>query len=392
MSNPQTVSQMFPSNINYGDQVFIVMPSLPTPLGPSIVMGVNENGYVFVNTGTIDGGDPYIIDLPTGPPTSGYSSTNPQPVLNNAQIMLRRVNDSSQRVWYTHASDALVGTDYPNSGTGSPLFLITIQNNSTNGIPITYSNTFTLTSMYNNAYVNVKTNTAPDNGNLTVDDTTSNPPYNIFSFLFGSYTIAQLQCCTNNPAYGSTFCGQYYGNSLTGSCDNILTSYCSSVLTNDPNCGCLLPANNYVVNNQSYPPCIDNRCYNTTNAYQTSTSYNAACNVANCNSLANNLSGSNINQSAFTKYCGSVANPPSIPSQPSSQSSSSQPSTSNPPSTPSSQSSSSQPSSQSSSSQPSSQSSTQILQNKYLWIGAGAFTLLIILIILVILLVKNKKS
>lgn len=380
MSNPQTVSQMFPNNVNYGDQVFIVMPLLPPPLGPSIVMGVNENGYVFVNTGTITSGDPYIIDLSTGPPSGGYSSSNPQPVLNNAQIMLRRVNDSLQRVWYTHASNALVGTDYPNSGTGSPLFVITLQNNSTSGEPITYRSMFTLNSIYNNAYINVKTNTAPDNGNLVVDNKTLNPPYDTFSFLYGSFTTAQLQCCTNNPAYGSTFCGEYYGDSLTGSCDGILTSYCSSVLTTDPNCGCLLPASNYVINNQSYPPCIDNRCYNITGAYQTSTTYNAPCSVSNCNSLESNLSGSNINQTAFVKYCGSqISAPPSTlpPNAPS-----------NPPSSPPS----SSPPSTSSGIPTSPQSSSGILQNKYLWFGTGAVIFLIILIILIILLVKNKKS
>ncbi|XWV26466.1 putative virion-associated membrane protein [Tupanvirus soda lake] len=300
-SSSQVASNIFPQYVSYGDILFIVLPLVPT--GGFIVNGLSLDGqYISAIQGDISLGDPYVIDPPSGPPIT--QPATPQPVNNNARIRLRRYNSSNQAVWYNKPHKLNLELTTADINDDNAIWTITLQNSTSSDLPITYQSQFSLQN-YNNEYINLNITQSPSNGNFIVDTGLSGSGhYGTFSFLYGPLSAAQLQCCTNNPAYGN-FCGSYQGNQTTGLCDTILTNYCNIVAMADINCGCLLPSSYYMLpDDQSYPECIDTRCYNVDTAYKTSTQVKTPCDVTICNDVDGDNIFQNISQNAINQYCG----------------------------------------------------------------------------------------
>ncbi|XWV25206.1 putative virion-associated membrane protein [Tupanvirus deep ocean] len=308
MSSPppaaQIASSMFPQYVSYGDIVFIVLPLIPSSDG-YIINGLAEDGiHVSAIQGDISNGDPYIIDQPSGPPTS--QAIVPQPIYNNSQIRLRRYNSGNQGVWVNASDDNSLQVATASANDDHATWTIVLENATSSDQPITYQDRFSLRNAYRNQYVNLNTTWSSINGNMEVDDGLSGSnPYGTFSFLYGPQSMAQLQCCTNNTAYGN-FCGVYQGSRASGLCDIILPNYCASVAMADPNCGCLLPPSYYTLPNsdQSYPECIDTRCYHVDTAYKTSIQVKTPCEVTICNDVDDGDNFRNISQNAINQYCG----------------------------------------------------------------------------------------
>lgn len=358
----QVASQMIPSSVNYGDTVFIVMPLIPT--GKQIAYGSGDGKHVSMGSPTsITSGDPYIIDPVTGP--QNPPPTTPVSVTNNSLIRLRRVNDPNQSVWYNASGDDKVQIAQANPNDNRATWIINLYQSSSSTGPITYGSAFTLTSKDSNQYVNFESSWPASTGNLKVDsnNVSLTIPEAAFTFLYGPLSTAQLQCCTNNPIY-TGFCGDYQGNTYSGSCDTILTNYCQSITLGDPNCGCLLPSSYYSGNSTYGPPeCIDNRCVDVPGAYMTSQQHTEQCDITNCNISPSQIYSDNISQAAINKYCGSQNNggTPSTPGTPPSI----------PPSVP---------------------PSTSITTNPWFWGVIGIVVLFLVIIIIVVLMSSGKKS
>lgn len=370
MSTPpsytQTASSMIPQYVNYGDTVFIGFPDI----SPKLIIGMAGNGthlaaQQITTTSSITIAEPFIIDPPSGPQIPPPNT--PSPVINNSQIRIRRANSSTQTVWYNSDGDPGVEVITANPNDSRASWTISLYQSSATTRPLVYGDVFTLVNAQGSQPINYDPGWPISTGNLKIDSGLSiTTPDAAFTFLYGPLSTAQLQCCTNNPIYAG-FCGDYQGNTYSGSCDTILSNYCQSVLLSDPNCGCLLPSSYYSGNSMIGPPeCIDSRCVDVTGAYLTSQQHTEQCDITNCNISQQQMTENNISQSVINQYCGQQNNSggssgtPSSPSAP-------------PPGTP-------------------PASSPSITANPWFWGVIGFVVVFLIIIIIVVLLTQGKKT
>lgn len=96
---------------------------------------------------------------------------------------------------------------------------------------------------------------------LTMISSSLNKVFNINSVTTQCDLQKRLSCCKGDLAnVTQQNCGPFWGPSVTGACDEIITNYCS-IAPNDPLCAC-------VTSEIPLPQCNDRRCANT-NAMRT---------------------------------------------------------------------------------------------------------------------------
>lgn len=328
MSSPQTASEMFPSSVRYGDVVFIGLPDA-------------TGGPAMVYTGTPAGGDIYVtagqkLDITSAQPYVIYNENKEIPgettIYDNAHIVLVLYDVSSISYWYNGDNSELeISTDTFDSSDQRSIFYLALTAGSS-GDPITYESQFTIQNLDDNEYVTYDPSDPTEN--LIITDKTTSGPNSNFQFLFTGINVtdssttnnnvgqqfAKLQCCTNNPAYNQ-FCGQYQPGGGRSACDTILTNYCTGVTTTDLNCGCLLPPSYYTIDGNadtSYPYCIDNRCINAPDAYNTSIQLEKPCSITDveCTMILSQDTFNNVSIVAFNQSCGTDVSVPSLSPSP----------------------------------------------------------------------------
>ncbi|AAV51038.1 hypothetical protein [Acanthamoeba castellanii mimivirus] len=185
------------SAIRYGDNVFITLPRLSTPMifNGLVPHYTKPNQYEYVpilSSGSIANGDSYIIE----PININNSNTalNPQSVFRLKQV-------SQNKYLYDNNGIVYLGNDTDNKANWSlkPVNL--------NATTIDYNQEFRLVNQGtgNNAVFSTINNVTMITSKY--NDTTNN---SIFKFLKGPFTYAQSQCCQGNILYTRpNMCGIY---------------------------------------------------------------------------------------------------------------------------------------------------------------------------------------
>ncbi|XWV25445.1 putative virion-associated membrane protein [Tupanvirus deep ocean] len=345
--------------VKIGDDLFICFPQSDN--GAQIVYNyVWADGANRAVTGkkTIEEADPYFINLAghTGEPDK-------TPVHNNIVVNIHRKLASHQDVLYNPDGDGWIQIRDTNWLDPRSQWRIELVNSQSNNDIVYYGDLFRL---YNQAQPYNIQYTSHGAGNLYIGNANNNNNSYIM-FLPGPVANAKLECCKNNPIFiDPDYCGNLRGNLCNGYCDNILTNYCATNIS-DPKCGCLLPASYYTETKLiGLPECIDTRCI-TGNTYKRKDQCNPNCSYVNCTVDLNNVDLRYVDKVKIRQLCG---NQPSAPNG-------DQPSAPN----------GDQPSN------PPSQGTPTSNTTRWLLIGGGVVLLiLVIIIIIVYILSKNKKD
>lgn len=120
--------------------------------------------------------------------------------------------------------------------------------------------------------------------------------------------VSQMKCCRGDFTIGATNCGPYWGPTNEGTCDTIMTNYCTNpVNAKDAQCACILselPA----------PECTDKKCRNT-NAMKLAKMVRNECigNYMTCNmyfTIGATAKDNFIQNNTFQQTCTQNANSP----------------------------------------------------------------------------------